>query len=247
MIGRKLANKVIKNYLAKELYDLSWEVERKHNSYSFPIISCKSIQTEKISRTISTSCETTEAYLPSTKVTSSSSSAKTKEKGSEKLEQEIQDLQFKLNLSKQALKDAKKDLKIAQKKAQLEMDKNGKIRENSKKELGDLGRAKKLLKTEIKHLKEDLKVNENRTEFLEKSLANQSVLHGSILSDIFKSRIRNCMRIIPILYQSSPNLASQIIVVSLWRSQVSKLLFLFAKWTGFCNACKDYIHHHRRY
>jgi len=118
---------------------------------------------------------------------------------------EIEDLTLKLNHSKRGLQ-----------KAELEIKKYWKL-------------EKELSATKI-----GLKNSLCRNTFLEQALAHTTYVQGAVLNDIFKSRVSTWMALIPKLFSESESLPVKIVILSLWRSQVSKLLYLFAKWTGFC-------------
>ena len=107
---KKTCEKVIKNFIAKELFDLSEEVERRYKLIDDPINCSKAIQTDKVERMISRSCGASigEAVSPNAGKPKEEDSKESSSKA-----QEIQDLKFKLNFTKQALKLANMDLKKA--------------------------------------------------------------------------------------------------------------------------------------
>mmetsp|Transcript_17153 Transcript_17153/g.15136 ORF Transcript_17153/g.15136 Transcript_17153/m.15136 type:complete len:128 (+) Transcript_17153:1509-1892(+) len=98
---------------------------------------------------------------------------------------------------------------------------------------------------DLSYTRTELKEIQERNSCLEQSLVQTTFLQGNVLNDIFKARVKQCMNLLPLLFYHSKSLASKVVVLSLWRNQISKILYLFAKWTGFCNYCEDYLHKKR--
>ena len=116
-------NKIIKNLMAKEIFEMISIFNQKLNDLNTPCFTSKGIQTKLSGQKVSRSWEANLGGNPPKESVCKPPKEKNnkEEKEYNSLKQEIDDLKFKLNFTKQVLKESKKDLKKANQEKDLKV------------------------------------------------------------------------------------------------------------------------------